>query len=378
MQNHTDISDLIAKYITASLTEEEQVQLNDWLEDPYNKLQFDKITSRENVKKNRAEFEQFNPEEDWGKLDRRLSGSKHLIHWLGYAAAVLLPVGIALWAFLNSDTLFTAEQQLANEFALESGEVEIKMHDGEIYAIAKDTAIARRDLNILVDSANIIYNIEKAPEELKYNTIRIPKGKQYQLSLSDGTKVWLNADTRFKYPLAFVGNKREVYIENGEVYFDVAKNKEKPFVVHFNNRQVRVLGTQFNIKAYEENNTDLVTLAEGSIQIDSDNSSVELVPNQQAVISKNDLHMKINTVEASIYSAWKNKRFLYKQERLEEIMNDLARFYNIKVFYRNQEVKEQVFTLRLSQEDKFETILENFELTGKVQFEINRNNIIIQ
>lgn len=378
MQNHTDISDLIAKYITGSLSEEEQELLNDWLEDPYNKLQFDKITARENVKKNRADFELFNPEEDWGKLDRRISGTKRLIHWMGYAAAVLLPIGIALWAFLNSDTLFEVEQQLANEFALESEEVEIKMHDGEIYAIANDTAIARTDLNILVDSANIIYNIEKAPEELRYNTVRIPKGRQYQLNLSDGTKVWLNADTRFRYPLAFVGDKREVYIENGEVFFDVAKNKEKPFVVHFNNRQVKVLGTQFNVKSYNESDTDLITLAEGRIEVNNDNSSVELVPNQQAVIDRNNNHLKINMVDANIYTAWKNRRFLYRQEKLEEIMKDLARFYNIKVFYRNEDVKNEVFTLRLSQEDPFETILENFELTGKVQFEINRNNIIIQ
>jgi ferric-dicitrate binding protein FerR (iron transport regulator) len=186
----------------------------------------------------------------------------------------------------------------------------------------------------------------------------------------------LNADTKFRYPIAFVGDKREVFIENGEVFFDVVENKKKPFIVNFNHHQVTVLGTQFNVKSYEENNADLVTLAQGSIQID--NSSVKLVPNQQAVIDRSNSRIKINTVDAHIFSAWKNKHFLYKQDKLENIMNDLSRFYNIKVFYRNEKIKEEMFSLRLSQEDSFETILENFELTGKVEFEINKNNIIIQ
>lgn len=379
MNKNTDISDLIAKHITDTLSIEEKELLNEWLEDPYNQLQFDVITSKETIQKNRTDFEQFDPEEDWGKLEREISRKRRVMHWMKYAAAIVLPVGIALFTYLYSDGLFETENLVAqNEFALESEEVELQMHDGKVYAIHNDTAINRADVHIRVDSSKITYEHKQIANELEYNTIRIPRGKQYQLSLSDGTKVWLNADTKFRYPIAFVGDKREVFIESGEVFFDVTENKEKPFIVNFNKHQVKVLGTQFNIKSYEENNADLVTLAEGSIQIDNDNSSVELVPNQQAVIGRGNNHIKINTVEAKFFTAWTNKRFLYKQEKLEDIMNDLSRFYNIKIFYRNQKVKEEVFSLRLSQEDTFETILENFELTGKVQFEINKNNIIIQ
>lgn len=379
MQNNIDISDIIAKHITDTLSKEERLRLDEWLEDPYNRLEFDVITSKQSIQENRGDFEMFNPEEDWGKLDRQISGKKHIMYWMKYAAAFVLPIGLGLLAYLYSDSLLSDQNLLVqNDFAFQSEEVELKMHDGKVYAINNDTAINRTDVHIRVDSSKISYDHQRVVKELEYNTIRIPRGKQYQLSLSDGTKVWLNADTKFRYPIAFVGDKREVFIENGEVFFDVAKNKEKPFIVNFNNHQVKVLGTQFNVKSYEENNADLVTLAEGSIQIDNDNSSVELVPNQQAVIDRGNSHVKISNVDANIFSAWKNKRFLYKQEKLEDIMNDLSRFYNIKVFYRNQKVKEEVFSLRLSQEDSFETILENFELTGKVQFEINKNNIIIQ
>ena len=241
MNRNTDISDLIAKHITDTLSIEERELLDEWLEDPYNQLQFDVLTSKEIIQKNRTDFDQFDPEEDWGKLDREISRKKRVLHWMKYAAAIVLPVGIALFTYLYSDSLFETENLVAqNEFALESEEVELKMHDGKVYAIHNDTAINRADVHIRVDSSRISYEHKQIATELEYNTIRIPRGKQYQLNLSDGTKVWLNADTEFRYPIAFVGDKREVFIESGEAFFDVTKNKEKPFIVNFNKHQVKV------------------------------------------------------------------------------------------------------------------------------------------
>lgn len=380
-QKH-NIEELISKSITSTISQEEEACLNKWLKDPYNKLQFDKIVDLENTFDNLEELDYFHSKQNWNDLNRRISRPKFQTRkWLAYAATILLPISIALTVFFLNDEVETYQEENLAELDFRSDDVLLELDNGEVfYFNHEDTLVNTSEVKLKVDSSQLSYKYapQLATTQLRYNTIVIPKGKQYQLTLSDGTQVWLNAETKFKYPVVFTGNTREVFISNGEVFFDVTKNKDKPFIVNLAHDRVEVLGTQFNVKAYNNEASNKITLVEGSVIVGNDKCSTKLVPNQQAIINKNSKVLVVNEVDAGMFSAWKDKMFIYKNEKLEHIMMDLERHYNLKIFYEDQSLQDEQFSVSIDIRDNFNDILEMLEATGSVEFNRNDNVLVIK
>ena len=196
--------------------------------------------------------------------------------------------------------------------------------------------------------------------------------------MPDGTHVWINSDSELSFPTQFDSTRREVFL-TGEAYFSVTKDKEKPFIVKVNEDiEIKVLGTQFNVQAYQDENTIETTLCEGSVNVSDGKQKVTLTPSLQAVYSKSTKNLITRKVDTRLYSSWKDGLFVFENKPLEEIMTPLSRWYNIHVFYANQAVKTYHFTGDLERYGDFRKTLGMIEKATSIRFVINGNNIMVE
>lgn len=200
------------------------------------------------------------------------------------------------------------------------------------------------------------------------NTITTPKGGQFTVILPDKSKVYLNAETTLQFPSLFASNKRNVTIE-GEAYFEITKDKNKPFFVQTPESTIQVLGTTFNINAYKTESTQNTTLIEGSIKIAKGKTSRLMTPGQQAEISKNNDNINLKEVDLEQVIAWKNGYYLFASQDLKTIMKTLARWYNFEIRYESS-FKNVPFTGTISRNQNISEILKIFETTGTVNYKI--------
>ena len=214
----------------------------------------------------------------------------------------------------------------------------------------------------------LVYKImnDTMKTETIYNTVTVPRGGEYKLVLADGTIVWLNSDSHIRYPVTFSGNTRQVELE-GEAYFEVAKDVEKPFIVRMNEYNVRVTGTQFNVRNYS-NESLATTLVEGGVQIERKGKVDRLRPGQQAVLENNEIRIRVVNVEEQV--AWRHGAFGFTQCRLENIMEELARWYDVDVFYMNQQVKDYHFSAWFKRSSSINEVINILEKTKKISLDL--------
>ncbi|MGY0036944.1 FecR family protein [Pedobacter sp. NJ-S-72] len=206
-----------------------------------------------------------------------------------------------------------------------------------------------------------------------------PKGGQYQLVLPDGTKVWLNAASSLRYPVAFQGNERKVEL-TGEAYFEVAKDKTRPFEVYSNNQVVQVLGTHFNINAYSNEPFVSTTLLEGSVKVTNSLTNAQKIirPGQQSLISKDgQAGIEVKNMDLDEAVAWKNGYFMFNEEELESILKKVSRWYNVDVQYEQEELKHQLFSGTLSKYSNVSQVLKKLEMLQSIHFKIEGRKIIV-
>jgi ferric-dicitrate binding protein FerR (iron transport regulator) len=211
--------------------------------------------------------------------------------------------------------------------------------------------------------------------ELLYNTISTPKGGQYQLTLSDGSKVWLNAASSLKFPAGFSGKERKVEL-TGEGYFEVAHNAAKPFIVTKNNVEIKVLGTHFNVNAYDDENSMKVTLLEGSVKVSKGDESIVISPGQQAGI--NNLEKKLivkKDVDLDEVIAWKNGLFQFDQANIKTIMRQIARWYDVDVVFEGK-IPEVLFGGKISRDVNVSQVLKVLQ-EGGIHFRVEGKKIIV-
>jgi transmembrane sensor len=224
---------------------------------------------------------------------------------------------------------------------------------------------------------SIIYDIPVIAE-LKtgttfYNTIETPKGGKYQIILPDGSKVWLNSVSSLRFPAVFNGKERNVEL-TGEAFFEVAKNKEKPFIVKTNAMNVMVTGTQFNIMAYSDEKYSSTTLVEGSVNVSNVNGDMVLKPGEQ-VVSNHGAKLSKSIVDVEQNIAWKNGLFQFSNSDMRTVMNQISRWYDVTVEYRDS-VPEKHFGGYISRDSKLSQVLKMLELSG-VKFKIEEKKIIV-
>lgn len=238
------------------------------------------------------------------------------------------------------------------------------------------------DGNEIKNTGNQLEYISKNNQtaEIKYNTLKIPRGGEYFLILSDSTKVWLNSETTLRFPVQFAADVRHVEL-TGEAYFEVSKNRNLPFIVTSGNQVVKVLGTEFNISSYPDSRAILTTLVKGSVEVSlSDNPSEKqlLKPSQQSYISNNEPIIGTRMVDVNLYISWKNGRFVFQDQTLEEIMNTLSKWYDVQFAFANEEDKNLRFTGNLERYADFSEILKKIERTNEVDFSIENKKITIK
>jgi ferric-dicitrate binding protein FerR (iron transport regulator) len=212
----------------------------------------------------------------------------------------------------------------------------------------------------------------QAASESVYNTLTTQRGNQYQLILPDGSKAWLNAASSIRFPTAFTGGKRKVEI-TGEVYFEVARQARMPFIVKINDdAAVEVLGTQFNVNAYNDEENVKTTLVEGSVKVNmgQDAGSVLLKPGQQLKLSPNAPPQLVNDADVDLVVAWKNGLFAFDNVPIEDIMRQLSRWYDVQVDYGGLEIVRH-YTGSIRRQVNLSQVLNMLELAGGVEFSID-------
>lgn len=210
-------------------------------------------------------------------------------------------------------------------------------------------------------------NAETSGKNLVYNTLTIPRGGQYEVELPDGTKVWLNSDTRLRYPTDFAGNERKVEL-TGEAYFEVAHNKKMPFKVVTMNQEVTVLGTHFNVKGYSDDNGIATTLLEGSVNVLNRVSGAarKLVPGNQSTVLKNSNAIAVENVQLEQVVAWKNGYFVFENEDIKSIMKLIGRWYDVDVDYKLDQTSR--FGGTFSKSTDLNDLLKSFEAISNLKF----------
>ncbi|WP_316789963.1 FecR family protein [Pedobacter frigoris] len=221
---------------------------------------------------------------------------------------------------------------------------------------------------------NIVNNAESDVTGL-YNTIQTPLGGQYQVNLPDGTSVWLNAASSLRYPVNFGGDERRVEL-TGEGYFEVAKNKDKPFRVQTRNQIVEVLGTHFNINSYDEEEYTKTSLLEGSVRVQSviNKRTVLLIPGQQSLL--NDYTLNVKEIDVNEVAAWKDGYFVFNNESAEAVMRKIARWYDLEVVYENN-ISNIDFAGSVARYKNVSEIIKTLELTGLVHFKLEGRKITV-
>ncbi|WP_295721649.1 FecR family protein [Mucilaginibacter sp.] len=248
---------------------------------------------------------------------------------------------------------------------------------------AKNGEIAAKTGIKVSKTANgvLVYHFTKTrPEAVasaapEFNTITTPRGGQYKVELVDGTKVWLNAASSLRFPQAFTGTDRQVEL-TGEAYFEVAKNKEKPFIVKANGTQVQVLGTHFNVNAYSDNNNITTTLLEGSVRMSNASSAVMLVPGQQGSAGENGAAIKVSKADTEENMAWINGFFVFHDESIVNVMKQVSRWYDVDIEYRDN-VQQNEFGGTISRYKNINELLNNMQLTRTIHYKIEGRRVII-
>jgi len=387
-----DISKLIALALTDSISEEEEERLECWIQEKESRRVLMEELKNGNDKDRRQEIiHRIDLKEEWSRFENTINKETKVrrlfwINVLKYVAVIALPILMGAYLFLQIDT---------KEYYVSHAPVEIQpgvknahlvLSNGESIELGEEDVDLKTkgEVGVHIENKNkaLSYEpIEKSKGVLRYNYLIVGNGEEYQLTLSDGTKVWLNSESKLKYPVQFANDVRRVELE-GEGYFEVSKNLDVPFVVNTKQMDIEVLGTSFNVSAYQDEDLVKATLVEGSVKIvanyGEENPRV-IKPDQQAILDVMTKKVVVKQVDAQLYSKWREGLFVFEEEQLEEIMLTLSRWYNIRVFFQNDAVRHLKFSGKLPRFKTCNELLEMIEKTAEVKFEVKNNeNVIIK
>ena len=234
-------------------------------------------------------------------------------------------------------------------------------------------------INVLKEHISYERGVDDKQEKSVYHELVIPRGGEFSLTLSDGTEVYMNADSKLRFPRKFGKGERVVELE-GEAYFQVVHNEDAPFIVKTSQMAIKVLGTEFNVSAYAEDSVIRTTLVRGSVKISSEVSgeSVVLHPGEQSALNRGDHSMLVSEVDVSYAMAWKEGRLRFKEKPLKEVMKIISRWYDVDVVYEDEEVKDYPFGCNFSRHATIEPLLKVFEATGTIETSIHGRKIWIR
>lgn len=299
---------------------------------------------------------------------------------LKYAAVF---IGISIGSFLLYQNLYKQDLNLSGNKAggydkatlvlADGTEVVLEEHQNEEIKSEGGVMIVNKTKTLKCSAPS---GSSADPTKVTYNTLYVPNGGIYQIELPDGSKVWLNSATSLKFPTQFVGNQRVVTID-GEAYFEIQKDKKKPFIVKTETADVTVLGTHFNVSSYSEDAFFAATLMEGSVELTASNqeaAKVILKPGQKGSLVKSN-NAKIEVKEVDVYQeiVWKDGKFFFEKEKLGTITSKLGRWYNVSFIFENQSVADYAFTGVARKDQPIEYLLDIISKTSNMRYEVVKN-----
>lgn len=380
------IAYLIAGYIRKTLTETEHDELDAWVEESdHNMLLFEELTDERNIEANLAWMQSLQTEKALEKTKAQLqftpaAKSRKRKLWPFIAAAALVVTVVALYLIQPKKTGKAIEPNVvaANDAAPGGNKAALTLSNGTVVNLEdKSTGVIQNETGTKIEKKEdglLMYEKLTDTKQAAYNTVSIPRGGQYALTLSDGTKVWLNALSSLRFPEQFSDSLRVVEL-TGEAFFQVAKDKQHPFIIKMSDdEQVKVLGTQFNVNSYKDEETKKITLIEGSVQVNSKNGRLLLVPGQQARINNGNILLEKHAdIEAA--AGWKDGSFVFRDADIYNIMRQAERWYDVNVIYRS--TSSEHFNFSISRNEPLSKILHLMELTGKIHFKIENKSVYV-
>ncbi len=383
--NQSKIDRLIIKLIENTISDQESDVLKAWLQDETHLDYFNDFIEINHLIVSKHRFD-YKPSLESVKTSLDEKSRFKISNLYKYAAAVLIFISIG-YVFLTKNKATEDNTPIIVNNTIKTGtdKATLTLEDGSSVVLGEgqqyiSDKVVSNGKDLIYETSQI--NATKLKPSIAYNYLTIPRGGQYLVKLSDGTKVWLNSESQLKYPVHFIkGETRAVELVYGEAYFDVSpstKHSGAKFKVLTGDQEVEVLGTEFNISAYQDEATIYTTLVEGKVAVTEGSTNTVLSPQQQSIIKKGIAGIEI--VNADVYSitSWRKGIFSFDRMPLEKIMKVLARWYDIDVIFIDSDIKQDYFTGILRKNQSIEEILESIRTTNNIAYEINNNTVIFR
>ncbi|RHR75458.1 FecR family protein [Odoribacter sp. AF15-53] len=381
---HYRIIELIKCRFTGEITREEETELSEWIRrNPSHQVFFDMQYMEMENRKREEVFAEIDEERALRFFERKI-GYRHRVfvrRWFGYVAAVAACAIVMFMLYLPGRDGLRREQEPVSITAGKK-QATLILSGGQSMVLGKQDTLneilVNNGVKALDEEGLLIYqdNSDKVVKQ-QYNELVTPRGGEFRVTLSDGTVVYLNADTRLRYPVTFVSDKREVHL-SGEAYFEVTKDTLRPFHVITDDVNVKVYGTAFSVNTHRKGIVR-TTLVNGKVGVTIVSTGQEMMmrPNQMLEYDSGTGSVRLEDVDVYTYTAWKSGEFVFVNDRLEEIMEQLSIWYDAKVFYANEKVKNLRFTGDATRFTEIKDILSILEKTGSVVFEMNGRTITV-
>jgi hypothetical protein len=379
------IADLIFSYIKGDLNEKNKNILNNWIKtSSQNEELFKHLLSKESYNTKSGIYKNFINQNRYPTIKKSIRKSKTSVFYkyMSIAATLLIPL-LIVYILLNLTRNSFDSNQLSQQINPGKSTAILYTADGKIIDLEKTDFIINDKNGTVIENKNnkLIYkkdSITQIKQKERLVKTVVPRGGEYYIELSDGTKAWLNSESSIEHPVVFTKKKRVVKVK-GEVFFEVSHDKERPFIVITDNTKVEVLGTKFNIRAYEKESYTAITLVEGIVRSTAgNNSSVTLEANQQFVYDKKLQEYKTTTVDVGLYTFWKDGLFVFEKQKLEDILNTISRWYDVDIVYYNDKSRNILFSGRLKRYENAENLLNIFKKMENIKFEIRDKIIIVK
>ena len=356
------------------LSRQEKIRLHEALDDLALKKIYKQLHDKNFLEKEWNRYASYSPREGYLAFENRLLKNRlrKTMQWSSVAAVLL--VGII------SSVLFLFPQESGTYSHAEiippgSPKATLTLADGSQVDISAEqpTVMQKDGVNIYSHGGTLSYSAEKQEQTTSYHELRVPDGGEFHFVLSDSTQIWLNAGTTLKYPANMTGRDRQLYLD-GEAYFKVKKDG-RPFLVNTDAGTIEVLGTEFGITSYLDENRFTATLLSGEIRFTSPNGdSIHLAPGEQVVALSNGQTLK-RRVNIEEFLGWKDGLYVFREKPLKEIMHTFERWYDVSIIYDDANIGEMRFTGNVRRYDNINTFLEALQATQEVRYQINGSTI---
>ncbi|HWD89326.1 MAG TPA: FecR domain-containing protein [Mucilaginibacter sp.] len=354
--------DLLERYKAGTATDEDIAFLESW----YGEYQ--------------PEGPEYNPADQvmdaktvWDDLQFAQPEAKRINLWprIAAAASVIVALSVGAYFLLHRNTIYLPANNVSAKaiLALPGGRhiVLADVQNGSLAAgIGKvnDNELVYRETSFAKTSA------------IAYDTLTVPRGGHFRLTMADGSKIWLNAATVIRYPETCLGDKRKIELVKGEAYFEVVHNSSKPFRVISRNQVTEDIGTRFNVNAYDDEPVVQTTLLEGSVSVADDKGKVILKPGQRSVVKAPGSQIIVQNANLDETVAWKNNRFVFNNDDITSVMRQVSRWYDVEVTYDGNMTGKE-FTGSIARSEKVEEVLRKLEETGNIHYRMEGKRIIV-